>query len=147
MHSKSSFILSCLILFNPMLSHPILHYTTTYHPISRILSYPILSYRIPLSFLQSYHLRQSYPISLHFIFFYPTVSYAILFPTFLSPSQCTSLVVLLSPHQLNQVFSFNPKTYFIFGKRSETIPLNNFRSSKRNFGTFTSRIARKTISS
>ena len=38
-------------------------------------------------------------------------------------------------------------TYFMFGKRSDTIPLKSFKSSTRNFGTFTSRMARKAISS
>lgn len=38
-------------------------------------------------------------------------------------------------------------TYFILGNKSDTMPLNNFKSSDKNFGTFTSRIARKHIRS
>ena len=38
-------------------------------------------------------------------------------------------------------------TYSMFGKRSETMPLNSLRSSIRNLGTLTSRIARRVISS
>lgn len=38
-------------------------------------------------------------------------------------------------------------TYLMLGNRSDTIPLNSFRSSTKNLGTFTSRIALRTISS
>lgn len=37
--------------------------------------------------------------------------------------------------------------YLMLGKRSDTMPLNSFKSSTRNFGTFTSRMALRAISS
>ena len=43
--------------------------------------------------------------------------------------------------------SINQLSYLIVGNRSETIPLKSFKSSDKNFGTFTSLIARKQISS
>ena len=38
-------------------------------------------------------------------------------------------------------------TYLMLGKRSDTIPLKSFKSSTKNFGTFTSRIALSVINS
>lgn len=38
-------------------------------------------------------------------------------------------------------------TYLTWGNRSDTIPRKSFKSSCKNFGTFTSRMARSTISS
>ena len=45
------------------------------------------------------------------------------------------------------IFFDNNDTYLILGKRSDTMPLNSLRSSIRNLGTLTSRMARNAISS
>ena len=50
-------------------------------------------------------------------------------------------------HNYKNIEDLGVRTSLILGKRSETIPLKSLRSSCRNLGTFTSRIARRHISS
>ena len=81
-------------------------------------------------------------------------SYAIFYGKVRMNSECFLTYFMLNVFSLTLCWMFSHLlyvecflTYFMFGKRSDTIPLKSFKSSTRNFGTFTSRMARKAISS
>ena len=56
-------------------------------------------------------------------------------------------VVWLRGKMFHCIMYRHTRTSLILGKRSDTIPLNSFKSSCRNFGTLASRIALRTINS
>lgn len=56
-------------------------------------------------------------------------------------------VIMLLKFKILKAISYNSYTYLMLGNKSDTMPLNNLRSSTKNLGTLTSLMALSTISS